>query len=305
MDYRIIYKAGLKHDIQKETNSYYITNFEGHTRSFSHPIYNEATEEVSEIVTEEVPNMNGVPAILDDKNSIYSIIDEIHLTRGIDKDNNRVKPHITVVFKDKSKLAYYYEDPVVDIIQINDTDNTPPGTPTKNKLSHWFIHLEYPERFAQDWLINMLINYLDSFEMLEDEQRQYLFPFEQPVFFRKKISTLKSGFKYMTPPNWPHYEDGFLPPIYDLTLKCKTPPKSQFNRQVFMSKASKYTSSTAAEVLSMSARARGLNKKSRRKPRGKPSRGKPSRRKPSRGKPSRGKPSRGKPSRGKPSRRKH
>ena len=307
-DYAIIYKAGLVHADQKKINPYYITNFTGQTTSYSNPHYNQATDEVSETTGEEIPDMDVVPDMLDNHTSVYSIIDEIHLTRFLD---NRAQPHITVVFRDGSKIAYYYETPATQIFQINNTDNTPLGTLPNKKLSQWFINLvnhadetyvnHHPEGYVQFWLINMLINYIDSFDFVHDDKLVALFE-TKPTFNRVQIKSFNSGFKYMKPMHYPRPEIGFLPPTW--FPDCSQAPVSGFRLDLFMPNAVQYIHSINQARRTTWALSRGLNKKLRRKSRRKPSRGKSSRGK-SRGKPSRRKPSRGKQSRRKSSRRKH
>ena len=277
MEYRIIYKAGRKHAIQKIQNPYYITSFQGQTVSHFPLTVNQDTWEKPTGEKLEYPNMDKVPNHLDDQDSIYSIIDEIHLTQGTDATGKIVNPHITVVFKDKSKFAYYFEIPsLTDIIQITINDDTPQNTPQRHKLSHWFLNnLNGPEQLAKVWLINMLINYLDSFDLLEDSVRLHYFPYKQPVFYRQRILDFIPDFPYMRPEDWPSPTQGFLPPIW--FPDCSKAPVSQFNYMA-------YRSNPFKPRFSPLSRARG-------KSRGK-SRGKPSRRKSLRGKQSRGKPSR-------------
>jgi hypothetical protein len=307
----IIYHYQLKEGHQltnKRLNPYYITNFKKDEQNEKDeealyplipykPAYNryDGYHFKQGLTKLFMIDMDGVPALLRDSKSVYSIIEEIHLTQGpptqgTEKKDSKtislepkpkiINPHITIIFKDKSKCAYYFRDPVEyylqekninlrEFFQINNDDMTPPGTPQQNKLSFWFINLGKSDHESLEgllgksvkfWLLSMLQNYLMSFDLLNDSYVSSLFP------HGTALPTLIGIYPHMTLDDYPSPEQGFFPPSY--TLNCKTPPKSQFKFEQFQFNKS------------ATAKAKGLNKKTRRKPsRGKPSRRKPSRRK--------------------------
>jgi hypothetical protein len=267
----IIYHSDLTEDdprTDKMLNPYYITNFENYEKmNYQHPIYKVVGEKFKEVsIPFEVPDMDTVPHILAAPNSVYSIINEIHLTQG-----PGINPHITIVFKDKSKCAYYFHNPVPNFFQINNNDGTTLTTPAEHKLSDWFINLGINDSSKTDrermlaasvkiWLLSMLQNYLMTFELMG--------PKDASKYFPQGTSLVKPGehYPHMRVQDYPKPEEGFHPPTWTDNWTKRPLPHFDFNQ--------------SATASSATAKAKGLNKKTRRKPsRRKPSRRKPSRRK--------------------------
>ena len=111
--------------------------------------------------------------LLKAEGGVFSIIKKIHHT---DPDPNitETSPHITVVFIDNSKIAYYYKKPSHCGFQWAAPEPTSSGrgcgVERDDQLSTWFLTSKL--FFPRSYLLSRLTNYLDSYPQFRESRAQ-------------------------------------------------------------------------------------------------------------------------------------
>ena len=116
---------------------------------------------------------NTVHDLLIARGGVFSSIKEIHLT---DPDPNitETSPHITVVFIDYSKIAYYYTNPSRCGFQYAEPEPISSGRGCKvektKQISNWFLSREL--LIPRSYLLCRLTEYLDYYRPFRELRRQ-------------------------------------------------------------------------------------------------------------------------------------